>query len=164
MTHICFAYLLKEQSFGQFGGYLGRREDPCPVDQSAFHSTSLIQTMCLLMTLFSVCSGSNFFHLLVRLLLLNYLHIHSSLAAQGIQRGTGGSRRWWFCFSHHTDQRWDQKVPSWSRSSVQFPSRGSCQLLLCPQRQKDVILSNSFLKVMCHFLVEQQLSVPLTRE
>lgn len=65
-----------------------------------------------------VHSGSNFLHLQARLLLLNYLHIHSSLAAQGIRRGAGGSRRQRFCLGHRTDQRWDHKVLFWSRFSI----------------------------------------------
>lgn len=120
----CVVYVLKQQSFGQFGGHLKRGKDPCLVAQSALQSSSLSQIMYLPSAVFSVCSGSHFFHRPGRLLLLSYSHTHSSLAAQGVWRETGGSRRQWLCFGHRTDQRWDQKVPSWS----------SCQLLLSSQR------------------------------
>jgi len=42
-----FAYLLNQQTFGQSGGYLGRRKDPSPVAPSAFHSSSCPKTHIL---------------------------------------------------------------------------------------------------------------------
>ena len=56
----CFAYLLNQQTFGLFGGYLGRGKDPSPVAPSAFHSSSLSKST----TVSSVAGGSRFFHLL----------------------------------------------------------------------------------------------------
>lgn len=115
-THSALHIFSNSKVLDCLGGYLGRGKYPAA--PRAFHSSSLSQTTCLLMTVFSIGSGSNFFHLLARLLLLSYLHVHSSLTAQGIWMGTGGSRRQWLGLGHHTDQRWDQTAPSWSRSSI----------------------------------------------
>lgn len=117
----CFAYLLNQQTFGQFGRYLGRGKDPSPIATSAFHSSSLSNSACPLTTaVSSVGSGSNFFHLLASGCCC--WTICTSIAVQLPEDFRGGNRRQWLCLGYCTEQREDQKVPSQRGFSFLFPS------------------------------------------
>lgn len=84
MMHILLCISSQRAKFWTLWWILGQKKTSmpsCPELPVPNHVSSHDCIFCM--------KWSNFFHLLARLLLLNYLHIHSSLADWGMQRGTG---------------------------------------------------------------------------